>query len=191
MRFEVRTVGNDGWESLPSPWGWSVPLPPAEEPASNLSADAAPWQPGASLGGLQSKENMMSRHQEHGTSSLEAIVIWLEAIASSLEAIAIRLEVFLSQSLMCTIYQAFRSSSRVFVSLLSFLLQPFYLTLVFPCFASGLKEFVGEILQDEKWWPPPLLSTSQNNDQEVDFGATQPLYRRIYQNLASRLRLMC
>ena len=114
----------------------------------------------------------MSRHQEHGTSSLEAIVIWLEAIASSLEAIAIRLEVFLSQSLMCTIYQAFRSSSRVFVSLLSFLLQPFYLTLVFPCFASGLKDFVGEILQDEKWWPPPLLSTSQNNDQEVDFGAS-------------------
>ncbi|CAK9064769.1 Uncharacterized protein SCF082_LOCUS33293, partial [Durusdinium trenchii] len=53
---QVRTVGNDGWESLPSPWGWSVPLPPAEEPASNLSADAAPWQPGASLGGLQSKD---------------------------------------------------------------------------------------------------------------------------------------
>lgn len=53
---QVRTVGHDGWESLPSPPGFSVPLPPEDGPAaSNLSADAPAWQPG--LGGLaQSKE---------------------------------------------------------------------------------------------------------------------------------------
>lgn len=48
---QVRTVGLDGWESLPSPPGFSVPLPPEEgagallPAASNLSADAPAWQP--------------------------------------------------------------------------------------------------------------------------------------------------
>ena len=53
---QVRTVGQDGWESLPSPPGFSVPLPPEDGPgASNLSADAPAWQPG---GLAQSKDGL-------------------------------------------------------------------------------------------------------------------------------------
>eukprot|EP00435_Cladocopium_sp_Y103_P043381 s365_g12.t1 len=52
---QVRTVGHDGWESLPSPPGFSVPLPPADDALpSQLSADAPAWQPG--LGGLAKEE---------------------------------------------------------------------------------------------------------------------------------------
>jgi len=69
---QVRTVGADGFESMPSPPGWSPPLPSVEgggvvaagavetaflstagtppdaaAPISSLSADAVPWQPAA------------------------------------------------------------------------------------------------------------------------------------------------
>ncbi len=67
---QVRTVGHDGWESLPSPFGRSVPLPAASDESALaaaaapgpvggstiLSADAPAWQPASGLGGLHGKE---------------------------------------------------------------------------------------------------------------------------------------